>query len=101
MHVTLMADCGFGDTKLFDHLIGISGFDFIVRFRKDYKIHTDGYQGKAQNAVPRNGRIRVFKDARLTGKERGPYTVVLYKARKMRGSVMRFLEGMRQPRMRT
>lgn len=86
VRVTLMADRGFGDTKLFDHLIGITGFDFIVRFRKDYNIHAEGYRGKAQKAVPRNGRIRVFKDALLTSKERGPYTVVLYKARKMKDS---------------
>lgn len=85
-HVTLMADRGFGDTKLFDHLIGIPGFDFIVRFRKDYKIHAEDYLGKAREAVHRNGRIRVFKDALLTGNERGPYTVVLYKARKMKDS---------------
>ncbi len=86
VRVTLMADRGFGDTKLFDHLIGIPGFDFIVRFRKDYKLCAEGYRGKTQNAVPRNGRIRVFKDALLTGNERGPYTVVLYKARKMKDS---------------
>lgn len=86
VHVTLMADRGFGDTKLFDHLADIPGFDFIVRFRKDYKLAADGFRGKAQDAVPRNGRIRVFKDARLTSQKRGPYTVVLYKARKMKDS---------------
>ena len=86
VHVTMMADRGFGDTKLFDHLITISHFDFIVRFRKDYKLWAEGYRGKTRKAVPRNGRIRIFKDARLTGQKRGPYNVVLYKARKMKDS---------------
>jgi len=82
--VTLMADRGFGDTKLFDHLLDIPGFDFIVRFKQCYAIKAAHYCGKAKDAVPRNGRIRVFRDARLTGNNRGPYTVVLAKARKMK-----------------
>jgi len=84
--VTLLADRGFGDTKLFDHLLDIPGFDFIVRFRKDYAVKTDGFSGKTRDAVYRNGRVRVLRDARLTNKKRGPYTVVLYKARKMKDS---------------
>lgn len=84
--VTLLADRGFGDTKLFDHLQDIPGFDFIVRFRKDYAIKTDGFSGKTRDAVYRNGRVRVLRDARLTNKKRGPYAVVLYKARKMKDS---------------
>lgn len=86
VHVTLMADRGFGDTKLFDHLKDIPGFDFIVRFRKDYTVIADDYRGKARAAVYRNGRIRVFENARLTGQKRGPYNIVLYKARKMKDS---------------
>jgi hypothetical protein len=30
MSVILLADRGFGDTKLFDHLLDIPGFDFII-----------------------------------------------------------------------
>ena len=86
VHVTLMADRGFGDTNLFDHLVEIPGFDFIVRFRKNYKITADGFRGSAKAATHRNGRIRVFENALLTGNKRGPYTVVLYKARKMKDS---------------
>jgi hypothetical protein len=86
VRVTLLADRGFGDTKLFDHLLGIPGFDFIVRFKKCYLITASGYTGKAQDAVYPNGRIRVLSGALLTGAKRGPYTVVLYKARKMKDS---------------
>jgi len=82
--VTLMADRGFGDTKLFDHLTDLPGFDFIVRFRKDYNVFAEGFAGAANDAVHRNGRIRVLENAKLTGNKRGPYTLVLYKARKMK-----------------
>jgi hypothetical protein len=86
VRVTLLADRGFGDTKLFDHLLDIPGFDFIVRFKKCYIVKSEGYAGKAEDAVFKNGRIRVLHDALLTGDKRGPYTVVLYKARKMKDS---------------
>lgn len=86
VRVTLLADRGFGDTKLFDHLLDIPGFDFIVRFKKCYRVKAEGYAGKAEDAVFSNGRIRVLHDALLTGDKRGPYTIVLYKARKMKDS---------------
>jgi hypothetical protein len=86
VHVTLMADRGFGDTKLFDHLAGIPSFDFIVRFKKDYTVIADDYRGKAKSAIYLNGRPRVFKNAKLTGQERGPYNIVLIKARGMKDS---------------
>ena len=86
VRVTLLADRGFGDTKLFDHLEDIPGFDFIVRFRQGYVLRAEGYTGKAAGAVYRNGRVRVLRRALLTNNERGPYTVVLYKARKMKDS---------------
>ena len=84
--VTMMADRGFGDTKLFDHLLNIPNFDFIVRFKKCYIAQSADYSGKAEDGIPRNGRIRVLRDALLTGKRRGPYTIVLVKERKMKDS---------------
>jgi len=84
VRVVVIADRGFGNTSLYDHLLGISGFDFIIRFRQNIFLHADAFSGKAAAAVPRNGRIRVVRDARLTAERRGPYTVVLYKARRMK-----------------
>jgi hypothetical protein len=86
VRVTLLADRGFGDTRLFDHLLDIPGFDFIIRFKKCYLVTAAGYVGKTEDAVFNNGRIRVLREALLTGDKRGPYTVVLYKARKMKDS---------------
>ncbi len=82
--VTLLADRGFGNTPLFDHLLDISGFNFIIRFRQGFYLQADGYTGKAAGAVYKNGRIRVFLEALLTGSKKGPYTIVIYKAAKMK-----------------
>ena len=84
--VTLMADRGFGDTKLFDHLQDIPGFDFIIRFKKGYTVKSADYSGKIKDGIPRNGRIRVLREALLTGNRKGPYTIVLVKKRKMKDS---------------
>ena len=84
VRVTLLADRGFGNTPLLDHLLDIPGFDFIIRFRQGFYLHCDDYTGKASEAVYKNGRIRVFPKARLTAARKGPYTVILYKAAKMK-----------------
>ncbi len=86
VHVTLLADRGFGNTNLFEYLRGIPNLDFIIRFRQMYYIDSDSYKGKATMAVYKNGRVRVIGNARLTAKKEGPYTVVLYNAAKMKES---------------
>lgn len=82
--VTLLADRGFGNTPFFEHLRDIPGFYFIIRFRQGFYLYSDSFTGKASQAVWRNGRIRVFQRALLTCDKKGPYTVVLYKAAKMK-----------------
>jgi len=84
VRVTVIADRGFGSTDLYDHLLGIPGFDFIIRFRQKIFVTATGRYEKASALVPRNGRVRVLRDALLTAKRAGPYTVVLHKARKMK-----------------
>lgn len=84
VRVTVIADRGFGSTDLYDHLLGIPGFDFIIRFRQKIFVTATGRYEKASALVPRNGSVRVLRDARLTAKRAGPYTVVLHKARKMK-----------------
>ncbi len=82
----VLADRGFGDVETYDHLLGIAGFDFVIRFRADIIVAADGQRVKARELVPRNGRVRVLESARLTAEGSGPYTVVLYKARGMKDS---------------
>jgi hypothetical protein len=84
VRVTVIADRGFGSTDLYDHLLGIPGFDFIIRFRQKIFVSVAGRHEKASALVPRNGRILVIRDARLTAKRAGPYTVVLHKAARMK-----------------
>jgi hypothetical protein len=85
VRVTVLADRGFGDVETYDHLLDTPGFDFIIRFRSNIiVVGADGAQAKAKELVPSNGRIRVLKGARLTAEKKGLYTVVLYKARKMK-----------------
>ena len=84
VHITIIADRGFGSTILFDHLLGLHGIDFIIRFRQNYYFESEIYSGQALDAVASNGRIRVFHRARLTANKKGPYTLVLCKDAKMK-----------------
>lgn len=86
VRVIVLADRGFGSTGLFDHMLGIQGFDFVVRFRSCIHVHADNVRAKASTLVPSNGRIKVFHYALLTTDRAGPYNVVLYKARGMKDS---------------
>ena len=86
VRVTVLADRGFGDTGTFDHLLDMPGFDFVIRFRSNIIVTADGQRAKAKELVPRNGRFRVLESAQLTAGKKGPYTVVLYKARGMKDS---------------
>jgi hypothetical protein len=83
---TILADRGFGDTHLYDHLLGIRGFHFVVRFRACILIRSDSLTGRAVHLVPSNGRVRLIHSALLTADRKGPYTVVLYKASGMKDS---------------
>jgi hypothetical protein len=86
VHITILADRGFGDTSFFDHLSDIQGVDFVIRFKSNYRLEHNGEADKAAEWVPSNGRIRLLENARLTADVKGPYTVVLYKARGMKDS---------------
>ena len=82
----ILADRGFGNTALYDHLLGIAGFDFVVRFRACIRVQAGDVRAKATTLVPANGRIRVLEYALLTADRDGPYNVVLYKAAGMKDS---------------
>ena len=86
VRVIVLADRGFGSTALFQHMLGIQGFDFVVRFRACIYVAADNVRAKASTLVPRNGRTRVLPYALLTADRAGPYNVVLYKARGMKES---------------
>ena len=70
--VTILADRGFGDHKLFAFLKNL-GFGYVIRFRGN--IHVTDAAGETRPAtewVGKDGRARKLRDARLTAAERYP-----------------------------
>lgn len=83
--VTVLADRGFGDTKLYDFLKQDLGFDFVIRFRGNIKV-TDihGETRSAVDWVGLNGRAKTLRNARVTALSCEVPTVVCVKANRMK-----------------
>ena len=82
--VTILADSGFGDTKLFDFL-GTLGFAYVIRFRGN--IHVSAADGQTRPAaawVGKGGRARKLRDAEVTAGRHKVGAVVCVKARDMK-----------------
>src|SRR4051812_28696768 len=82
--VTILADRGFGDQKLFAFL-GELGFGYVIRFRGNIRV-TDG-NGDTRAAaewVGKGGRARKLRDARVTAQGRQVGAVVCVQAKAMR-----------------
>lgn len=64
--VTLLADRGFGDQKLYG-MLGELGFGYVIRFREIITVtDSDGESRPAANWVPQNGRSRMIRGASVT-----------------------------------
>lgn len=82
--VTILADRGFGDEKLY-RLLQELGWDFIIRFRGCIRVESQDGDGKrAQELVPANGRIREVPGAKVTHKATQVGAVVLVKKKGMK-----------------
>ena len=82
VRVTLLADRGFGDVKLYAYLEEL-GWDFVIRFRAG--IHVENAAGQVRTAgewVPARGQVRELPDARVTA-QRYPVNVVCVTQRAM------------------
>jgi hypothetical protein len=82
--ITLLADRGFGDQKLYRFLQTL-GWDFVIRFRG--AIQVEDAQGTRQTAtawVPDNGRALIIRGARVTRTRAEVPAVVVVHAKKMR-----------------
>lgn len=82
--VTILADRGFGDQKLYDSLRAM-GLEFVIRFR-DGILVTDA-KGEARTAaewVPPNGQARLLRNARVTHARTPVPAVVVTKAKNMK-----------------
>ena len=85
MKVTVLADRGFGDTKLYNFLGKELGFDYIIRFRGNIKVTNDkGESRKAKEWVGVNGRARTLRNAKVTAMLCEVPTVVCVKAKDMK-----------------
>ncbi|MDO8706530.1 MAG: IS4 family transposase [Sulfuricaulis sp.] len=82
--VTILADRGFGDAKLFDFLDTL-GFAYVIRFRGN--IHVTAADGETRAAaawVGTGGRARKLRDAEVTTGRHKVGAVVCVKAKDMK-----------------
>ena len=82
--VTILADRGFGDVKLFAFLHSL-GFDYAIRFRGNIQVASDdGEIRPAADWVGKGGRARMLRDAELTAARRKVPAVVCVHAKGMK-----------------
>jgi hypothetical protein len=75
--VTILADRGFGDQKLFDFLEYELGFNYVIRFRDNTHVtNASGEQRKAAQWVGKAGRARTLRNASVTANNCPVNTVV-------------------------
>jgi hypothetical protein len=80
--ITLLADRGFGDQKLYDYL-ALLGWDFVIRFRGCIVVeNTSGVSKPASEWLPDSGRATMLRDVRVTkSRARVPAVVVVHGAK--------------------
>lgn len=64
--LTLLADRGFGDQKLYE-LLDLLGWDYVIRFRGNIAVEYEGETKPASAWVPPTGRATKLKGALVTG----------------------------------
>lgn len=65
--VTIVADRGFGDQKLYELLTEQLGFDYIIRFRGNIQVtHANSETRAAKDWVGQGGRARTLRGATVT-----------------------------------
>lgn len=82
--ITLLADRGFGDQKLYRFLQTL-GWDFVIRFRGAIQVEDAEGTRKTANAwVPDNGRALILRGARVTRTRAEVPAVVVVHAKQMK-----------------
>lgn len=74
--ITLLADRGFGDQKLFTYL-GLLGWSYAIRFRQAIHVTAGERTMPASAWVPVRGHAKMLRDVRVTGKKTSIPAVVL------------------------
>jgi hypothetical protein len=84
IRITLLADRGFGDQKLYDFLLSL-GWDFVIRFRGCIMVTAaNGERKTAEQWVSPTGRPRMLRDAKVTADSFQVPAVVVTWDRKMK-----------------
>lgn len=82
--VTVLADRGFGDTKLYDYLKKTLNWDYVIRFKGCITVATECQPGQpASEWLYRNGRVRKIEGALVTQDRHPVPAVVCVKAKDM------------------
>jgi hypothetical protein len=82
--VTILADRGFGDVKLFAFLQSL-GFDYAIRFRGNIHVTADDGQTRlAADWVGKGGRARMLRDVEITAAKRPVPAIVCVHAKGMK-----------------
>ena len=82
--VTILADRGFGDVKLFEFLESL-GFQYVIRFRGNIQVSAaDGETRSAVDWLGKGGRARKLHDAEITAARHKVGAVVCVKAAGMK-----------------
>lgn len=84
VRVTVVADRGFGDSKLY-RFLGEVGFEYLIRFRGVITVEApDGEVRPAREWVGPDGRMRVLREARVTAEREAVPVVVCVQDRGMK-----------------
>lgn len=82
VQITVLADRGFGDQKMYSHLAFL-GWDYVIRFRQGILVTVDGETKPAAEWVPRSGHAKMLKDALVTADKAAVPAVVVKHAKGM------------------
>jgi hypothetical protein len=74
--VTLLADRGFGDQKLYE-LLGTLGWSYAIRFRQVIKVTHAGRTLPAGDWLPKNGHAKMLREVLITDDQTSLPAVVL------------------------
>lgn len=82
--ITMLADRGFGNRKLYS-LLETLGWDYVIRFRGAISVeNAKGETRKAKEWLPPTGRATIIRDARVTRARTPVPAVVVVQAKKMK-----------------
>ena len=83
--VTVLADRGFCDTKLYRYLQDVLHFDYVIRFRDNILVEDSKEQGKrALQWVEKDGRLKTLKDVKVTAERVEVQRAVFVRKREMK-----------------